>query len=216
MDRLSTRCTRFSLVAPCMRGVLLTLVVTGACATSAAPKSPDAGNSGKTPATDGGSTAKGDAAPKARSPLGVSELAYGRLERFTGDEEFTKYMARVRKALETHRRQVPRRKGETMDGVSATAGPAAAPAVARESKSAAEPGAGSITNTQEAGVDEGGIVKVAGDYFIVLRRGRLFRYGTRFQAARLWNRFRGAMHTRRGALRGPGTTRCWSMGIVSS
>ncbi len=32
----------------------------------------------------------------------------------------------------------------------------------------------SITNTQEAGVDEGAIVKNAGDYFIVLRRGRIF------------------------------------------
>jgi hypothetical protein len=32
----------------------------------------------------------------------------------------------------------------------------------------------SITNNQEAGVDEGGIVKAWGDYLIVLRRGRLF------------------------------------------
>lgn len=32
----------------------------------------------------------------------------------------------------------------------------------------------SITNTQKAGVDEGGIVKRAGDYLVVLRRGRLF------------------------------------------
>ncbi|MEL1250515.1 beta-propeller domain-containing protein [Aurantiacibacter gilvus] len=32
----------------------------------------------------------------------------------------------------------------------------------------------SITNTQEAGVDEGGIVKNVGDYLVVLRRGRLF------------------------------------------
>ncbi len=32
----------------------------------------------------------------------------------------------------------------------------------------------SITNTQEAGVDEGGIVKVHGDHLVVLRRGRLF------------------------------------------
>jgi hypothetical protein len=31
----------------------------------------------------------------------------------------------------------------------------------------------SITNTQEAGVDEGGIVKAHGEYLIVLRRGRL-------------------------------------------
>ena len=34
--------------------------------------------------------------------------------------------------------------------------------------------AASITNTQEAGVDEGGIVKQRGDILIVLRRGRLF------------------------------------------
>ncbi len=32
----------------------------------------------------------------------------------------------------------------------------------------------SITNVQEEGVDEGGIVKAAGDYFVILRRGRLF------------------------------------------
>jgi hypothetical protein len=32
----------------------------------------------------------------------------------------------------------------------------------------------SITNTQQAGVDEGGIVKLHGDHLIVLRRGRLF------------------------------------------
>lgn len=32
----------------------------------------------------------------------------------------------------------------------------------------------SITNTQEAGVDEGGIVKAKGDLLVVLRRGRLF------------------------------------------
>ncbi|MFL6468290.1 MAG: beta-propeller domain-containing protein, partial [Pyrinomonadaceae bacterium] len=32
----------------------------------------------------------------------------------------------------------------------------------------------SITNTQHAGVDEGGIVKLHGDYLVILRRGRLF------------------------------------------
>lgn len=36
----------------------------------------------------------------------------------------------------------------------------------------------SITNTQEANVDEGGIVKVAGDYLVVLRRGRLHTIST--------------------------------------
>ncbi|HEU4561172.1 MAG TPA: beta-propeller domain-containing protein [Longimicrobium sp.] len=39
----------------------------------------------------------------------------------------------------------------------------------------AQGGAGeSITNVQHAGVDEGGIVKVHGDYLVILRRGRLF------------------------------------------
>jgi hypothetical protein len=37
----------------------------------------------------------------------------------------------------------------------------------------------SITNTQHAGVDEGGIVKLHGDYLVVLRRGRLFTISVR-------------------------------------
>lgn len=36
----------------------------------------------------------------------------------------------------------------------------------------------SITNTQEVGVDEGGIVKVRGDILVILRRGRLFTVST--------------------------------------
>jgi len=37
----------------------------------------------------------------------------------------------------------------------------------------------SITNTQHAGVDEGGIVKLDGDHLVVLRRGRLFTVSVR-------------------------------------
>ncbi len=37
----------------------------------------------------------------------------------------------------------------------------------------------SITNTQHAGVDEGGIVKLHGDHLVVLRRGRLFTVSVR-------------------------------------
>ncbi len=48
--------------------------------------------------------------------------------------------------------------------------PAAAPAEAAADSKAAE----SVTNVQHAGVDEGGIVKLHGDYLVVLRRGRLF------------------------------------------
>src|SRR5690242_19336950 len=39
---------------------------------------------------------------------------------------------------------------------------------------AAEAAADSVTNVQHAGVDEGGIVKLHGDYLVILRRGRLF------------------------------------------
>ncbi|HEU4561173.1 MAG TPA: beta-propeller domain-containing protein [Longimicrobium sp.] len=48
----------------------------------------------------------------------------------------------------------------------------AAPAAAQPS--AAPKGDESITNVQHVGVDEGGIVKVHGDYLVILRRGRLF------------------------------------------
>lgn len=50
----------------------------------------------------------------------------------------------------------------------------AAPAPATAAEAAAEPEADAITNVQTAGVDEGGIVKRAGDHLVILRRGRLF------------------------------------------
>jgi hypothetical protein len=52
--------------------------------------------------------------------------------------------------------------------------PASQPAAAEAFKSKDE----SVTNTQTAGVDEGGIVKAHGDLLIVLRRGRLFTLST--------------------------------------
>ena len=50
--------------------------------------------------------------------------------------------------------------------------------MAPAAESAAAADGDSITNVQEAGVDEGGIVKAAGDYLLVLRRGRLFALST--------------------------------------
>jgi len=46
--------------------------------------------------------------------------------------------------------------------------------VSAEPPAPAKAEAESVTNTQHAGVDEGGIVKVHGDHLVVLRRGRLF------------------------------------------
>lgn len=51
--------------------------------------------------------------------------------------------------------------------------PLAAPVTTGQAKAAAGEGE-SVTNTQTAGVDEGGIVKVHGDHLVMLRRGRLF------------------------------------------
>jgi hypothetical protein len=59
-----------------------------------------------------------------------------------------------------------------LDSVAAAEAPAPAAPLA---KSAADDEKDeSVTNTQHAGVDEGGIVKVHGDHLVVLRRGRLF------------------------------------------
>ncbi len=49
-----------------------------------------------------------------------------------------------------------------------------APASAPSDNKASSAGEESVTNTQHAGVDEGGIVKVHGEHLVVLRRGRLF------------------------------------------
>ena len=57
--------------------------------------------------------------------------------------------------------------------------PSAPPPVAAQSEggivtTAARSAPNAITNTQVAGVDEGGIVKLSGDMLVILRRGRLF------------------------------------------
>ena len=60
-------------------------------------------------------------------------------------------------------------------GAADTSGPVAAPMAKAEAPPAkAAEAEESVTNTQHAGVDEGGIVKVHGDHLVVLRRGRLF------------------------------------------
>lgn len=57
---------------------------------------------------------------------------------------------------------------------------ASAPAATSKAESRASTGSGEkITNTQEADVDEGGIVKMHGDTLVILRRGRLFTVSTR-------------------------------------
>jgi len=88
---------------------------------------------------------------------------------FGSEEELKNYF---RKLAEDRKRELARGQSEAMQN---SAAPPAAQAT-----SVAKAGEGfkakdeSVTNTQHAGVDEGGIVKLHGDHLVVLRRGRLF------------------------------------------
>ncbi len=90
---------------------------------------------------------------------GLSEVTAAKLEKFESDEAFDRYLEAV-DALQP-------------GGWGWPFGCAASDGATAEANAGQAPDE-SITNNQEQGVDEGGIVKAAGDYFIVLRRGRLF------------------------------------------
>lgn len=105
-------------------------------------------------------------APRDAAHPTVVSLAGGNLASFRSDDE-------LRKFLKKHSRQ----RAVSYDmALPAPAAPAANQEIvltgSRSSKS------DSITNTQEAGVDEGGIVKKRGDLLVVLRRGRVFTIST--------------------------------------
>src|SRR5574341_875432 len=87
---------------------------------------------------------------------------------FASEAELRAYF---RKIAEERKRQLGRLRGE------GTLSPSAPSAVANEAAPAKAKDADdqeSVTNTQHAGVDEGGIVKLHGEHLVVLRRGRLF------------------------------------------
>ena len=89
------------------------------------------------------------------------------MKAFKSEQELVSYF----RELAEKQRRVARRAGalnaSTVDSNAAAPMQAAAPAAKAEAQE-------SVTNTQHAGVDEGGIVKVHGDHLVVLRRGRLF------------------------------------------
>jgi hypothetical protein len=89
------------------------------------------------------------------------------MEAFKSEEELARYF----RALAEKQRRAQRANIYAYDAESAAAPPAPAASVAKE---ASDDKAESVTNTQHAGVDEGGIVKVHGNHLVVLRRGRLF------------------------------------------
>jgi len=87
---------------------------------------------------------------------------------FSSDRELASYL---RELAEKQRRESTRRK--EAEGLVANQAPAAAAEKSADAKAEAKDEE-SITNTQHAGVDEGGIVKLHGNHLVVLRRGRLF------------------------------------------
>ncbi|MFW9876112.1 MAG: beta-propeller domain-containing protein [Candidatus Thorarchaeota archaeon] len=82
---------------------------------------------------------------------------------FENDKEFDKYLEEIKKTQEDKDKQ-------TADGL----GGLGDLSTTEESASPKSEGEESITNVQEQGVDEGDIVKVYKDYFVILRRGRIF------------------------------------------
>jgi uncharacterized secreted protein with C-terminal beta-propeller domain len=83
---------------------------------------------------------------------------------FKSEEEMLRYF----RTLGEKQRRRERAEAKASGGGALEAPPAAMENSAGKSKPE------SVTNTQHAGVDEGGIVKVHGDHLVVLRRGRLF------------------------------------------
>ena len=91
------------------------------------------------------------------------------LPAFADEARFREFLTRRQAAL-----QAQARRNQARYADESVAMEMMAPAAAIREDASASPD--SITNTQEAGVDEGGIVKAAGDHLIVLRRGRLFTF----------------------------------------
>ncbi len=87
---------------------------------------------------------------------------------FASEDELKSYF---RKLAEERKREAGR--AQSNQGPLANA-PAPAATEASGLAKSADDKQESITNTQHAGVDEGGIVKLHGDHLVVLRRGRLF------------------------------------------
>lgn len=85
---------------------------------------------------------------------------------FASEQELRRYF---RELAQKQKREMRRAPGLSVGAADANSAPAPL-AKAEAGKDTEE----SVTNTQHAGVDEGGIVKVHGDHLVVLRRGRLF------------------------------------------
>jgi len=117
---------------------------------------------------------------------------------FASDAELKHYLREIAEK----QRRVTRMHDAMTAGLQAPAPMIGGPLKAEASLAANE----SITNVQHAGVDECGIVKVHGNYLVVLRRGRLFTVSIEdgdLQPTSMRS-------ARRSIPTARGMTRCWS------
>lgn len=109
--------------------------------------------------------------PSTVDPVPVPELSAGEKPRktmrpFNSAEDLKAYF---RELAERQRRDD--RGGQNQASANTASAPMADSSAVKTKDAKSED---SITNTQTAGVDEGGIVKLHGDHLVILRRGRLF------------------------------------------
>ena len=109
--------------------------------------------------------------PAAAQQTGGEVRAGGSLASFRSDAELRRFLEQRRRAAQ--------RRGES-EQITVTGSAMPPPPAPPPPPVAASPAtkADAITNVQEAGVDEGGIVKMRGDLLVILRRGRLFTVST--------------------------------------
>lgn len=102
-----------------------------------------------------------------QAPNNIAELSYAESTSFADVEELEEYRQRVKRVTD-YLDEVTRRnrKSCSPDGLCLEE-----IVVTAQKSSSANP---VITNNQEVGVDEGDIVKVIGNYFVILRKGRLY------------------------------------------
>lgn len=105
-------------------------------------------------------------------PRPADALAAGGLQPYRSDAELGAALERWRAAARLRQAET-RRMAPPATAMALNAAPPPAPAAAKAAEASGAM-ADSITNVQTAGVDEGGIVKRAGDFLVILRRGRLF------------------------------------------
>ncbi len=97
------------------------------------------------------------------SPLPVKKT----MQAFSSEQELERYFKELAEKYKREARAQTKSASGNVDMATAEPAPASKAGIAGDTEE-------SVTNTQHAGVDEGGIVKVHGDHLVVLRRGRLF------------------------------------------